>query len=318
MGVLGILLRQRDQRRRIAILLVTLSGFAQPPSSVSRAVLLQRHTPARGSRPGLLGLLRDARRDLPDRHGRCRTRRHPGYRHPCCSSSGRRFCCSCRRRSRWWRRALGSGRGARPRRASHRPWGHRSMAALPVRLATLADFERLIGRLPTFARLSGDQREAFVSAATVRDVPGRDPHPGARRRGLGRVLHPRGDDERRRARRRRSLSRPERRWRPATSSARSRRSPAAPARPTSSPTRTSVLLSVPADALRATMEVPEIHRLVFSTLTSRLLQHRGGRPAAPGRPRPGGTARPAHAAAERRGTAALLRRGRRRPEVSAT
>ena len=34
----------------------------------------------------------------------------------------------------------------------------------------------------------------------------------------------------------------------------------------------SVLLEVPAEALRATMVVPEIQRLVFSTLTSRLLR----------------------------------------------
>ena len=33
-----------------------------------------------------------------------------------------------------------------------------------------------------------------------------------------------------------------------------------------------VLLEVPAEALRATMTVPEIQRLVFSTLTSRLLR----------------------------------------------
>jgi hypothetical protein len=33
-----------------------------------------------------------------------------------------------------------------------------------------------------------------------------------------------------------------------------------------------VLLEVPADGLRATMAVPEIQRLVFSTLTSRLLR----------------------------------------------
>ena len=47
------------------------------------------------------------------------------------------------------------------------------------------------------------------------------------------------------------------------------------------------LLEVPAEALRATLVVPEIQRLVYSTLTSRLLHHRGRRPAAPGRSRPG-------------------------------
>jgi hypothetical protein len=45
------------------------------------------------------------------------------------------------------------------------------MAALPYRAATLADFDRLIGRLPTFARLADDQRAAFVRDATIREVP---------------------------------------------------------------------------------------------------------------------------------------------------
>ncbi|MEJ7696171.1 MAG: cyclic nucleotide-binding domain-containing protein [Candidatus Limnocylindrales bacterium] len=57
------------------------------------------------------------------------------------------------------------------------------------------------------------------------------------------------------------------------------------------------LLEVPAAALRATMVVPEIQKLVLSTLTSRLRPDRVGRPAAPGRPGAGRPARPAHTAA---------------------
>jgi len=40
-----------------------------------------------------------------------------------------------------------------------------------ARAATLADFDRLVGRLPTFGRLSAEQRDAFVADAVVRDVP---------------------------------------------------------------------------------------------------------------------------------------------------
>ncbi len=47
------------------------------------------------------------------------------------------------------------------------------------------------------------------------------------------------------------------------------------------------LLEVPAEALRATLVVPDIQRLVYSTLTSRLLTDRVRRPAAPRRPGPG-------------------------------
>ena len=66
------------------------------------------------------------------------------------------------------------------------------------------------------------------------------------------------------------------------------------------------LLEVPAEALRATMVVPEIQRLVLSTLTARLHADASRRPAAPGRARPGRPARPAHAAPGGRGAAAHL------------
>ena len=67
------------------------------------------------------------------------------------------------------------------------------------------------------------------------------------------------------------------------------------------------LLEVPAEALRATMAVPEIQKLVLSTMTSRLVAHGVRRPAAAGRRRPGGAARPAHAAPERGGVALVFR-----------
>jgi CRP-like cAMP-binding protein len=45
------------------------------------------------------------------------------------------------------------------------------VAISPVRAATLADFDRLAGRLAAFSRLSPDERSAFIEHATVRDVP---------------------------------------------------------------------------------------------------------------------------------------------------
>jgi MFS family permease len=62
-----------------------------------------------------------------------------------------------------WRRAL----------AALRASGTRVPAApgMPLRPATLGDFDRLAGRMPAFAQLSDAQRDAFVASATVRDVP---------------------------------------------------------------------------------------------------------------------------------------------------
>ena len=45
------------------------------------------------------------------------------------------------------------------------------LAQFPSRLATLADFDRMVGRLTTFGRLTPEQRSEFVRAAVVRDVP---------------------------------------------------------------------------------------------------------------------------------------------------
>ncbi len=149
--------------------------------------------------------------------------------------------------------------------------GAPALATLPVRVATLADFERLASRLGTFGRLTPEQRAAFVADATVREVP----------KGTKIVEH--GDV--------------------ASSAYFVLDGSAAAGIPeegggyrslstmgagdffgeiaalTGSPRTAdvvadadSVLLEVPAAALRATMVVPEIQRLIFSTLTSRLLR----------------------------------------------
>ena len=140
-----------------------------------------------------------------------------------------------------------------------------------MRAATLADFDRLIGKLPTFARLSDDQRSAFVKSATVREVPAGTrvlEHGDAASSayfildGVTSAGVPEEDG------RYRGLS-----------TMRAGDFFGEIAALTGSP-RTAdvvvdedaVLLEVPAESLRATMSVPEIQRLVFSTLTSRLLQ----------------------------------------------
>jgi CRP-like cAMP-binding protein len=43
--------------------------------------------------------------------------------------------------------------------------------AVPVRAATPADFERLIGRVPTLALLDDRQRAAFITSARVSETP---------------------------------------------------------------------------------------------------------------------------------------------------
>jgi MFS family permease len=143
-------------------------------------------------------------------------------------------------------------------------------AAAMVRPATLADFDLLATRLGTFGRLSPEQRSAFVREAVVREVPA----------GTRIVEH--GDvasnayfilDGRATA------------GIPQEGGYRGLSTMAAGdffgeiAALTGSPRTADVvadgdttLLEVPADALRSTMVVPEVQKLVFSTLTSRLLR----------------------------------------------
>ena len=142
------------------------------------------------------------------------------------------------------------------------------LAAFPARPATLADFDRLTSRLGTLAALSPEQRDAFIRDARVREVPA----------GTRIVEH--GDtasdayfliDGTATA------------GIPTEDSFRGL-STMGPgdffgeiAALTGSPRTADVvadsdatLLEVPAAALRSTMVVPELQRLVFSTLATRL------------------------------------------------
>ena len=142
------------------------------------------------------------------------------------------------------------------------------MALSPGRAATLADFGRLTARLGVFARLSPEQRTSFVRDATVLEVPGGAlvvahgdvassaffilegtttagiPDEGGFR-GLSTMTAGDFFGE----------------IGALTGSARTADVVA---------DVDTTLLEVPADALRATMVVPEIQRVVLSTMSSRL------------------------------------------------
>jgi CRP-like cAMP-binding protein/sugar phosphate permease len=249
-----------------AIAMVTLSGFLQPPSSVSRSVLLQRNTPreARGRVFSAFYVMRDVifligmagagLADIVD------------IRLLIFIASGLLFVSAA-----FTLVAPGLGvatwRAASARLAA----ATAGAAGAAFRPATLADFDRLIGKLPTFARLTPEQRAAFVRDATVREVAAGTrilehgdsatsayfilegtttagvPEEGGGFRGLSTMQA--GDF-----------------FGEIAALTGSRRTADVVA------DADTELLEVPADALRATMIVPDIQRLVFSTLTSRLVR----------------------------------------------
>jgi CRP-like cAMP-binding protein/sugar phosphate permease len=251
----------------VAIALVMVSGFFNSPSSVARSVLLQRNTPRemRGRVFSafyvmrdiifLLGMAGAGLADVLD------------IRLLLLVSGSLLFVSAA-----FTLVAPGLGiaslRAARARLEGAE--GAPALAGTPFRPATLADFDRLLGHVATFTRLSAAQRQAFVSDATVRDVPA-----GTRVVEHGDVASSAyfildgtatagiPDDGGYRG-----------------------LSTMGPgdffgeiAALTGSPRTADVvadddmtLIEVPADALRATMTVPEIQKLVFSTLTSRLIR----------------------------------------------
>jgi CRP-like cAMP-binding protein len=162
-----------------------------------------------------------------------------------------------------WRRALSALRAA--------PATIPAGAAAAARAATLADFDRLAVRLGTFTRLSEPQRSAFVRDAVVRDLPADAriithgdlassayfilegeaaagfPEPDGGYRGLSTMEA--GDFFGEIA----ALT-------------------GSPRTADVVTTQPSTLLEVPAASLRAVMEVPEVSKLLLSTLTERLLR----------------------------------------------
>jgi len=261
MGIAGILYGLSTQVG-VAILLVMVSGFFNAPSSIARSVLLQRNTPRemRGRVFSAFYVMRDvifllgmAGAGLAD---------YVDIRLLIVAASSLLFVSAAFT-------FVAPGLGVSTwRAASDRLRTAGAEAAAAIRPATLADFDHLAGRLAAFGRLSPDQRTAFVADATVRDVQA----------GTRIVQH--GDTA---SSAYFILDGATTAGIPVDDGYQGLSSMAAGdffgeiAALTGSPRTAdvvadvdSVILEVPAGALRATMVVPEVQRVVLSTMTSRL------------------------------------------------
>jgi CRP-like cAMP-binding protein len=248
----------------VAIVIVTVSGFANAPSAIARSTLLQRTTPRdmRGRVFSAFYVLRDivflfgmAAAGLADVIG-IRTMIFVAGMILFVASG--LVLVAPGLSIATWRAAAARLRLAEP-----------ATGALAIaRPATMADFDRLVGRLTPFARLTPEQRAAFVSKATVRDVPAgtRIVEHGETASSAYFILDGSATA-----------------GIPVDDGFRGLSTMAAGdffgeiAALTGSPRTADVvadvdttLLEVPAAALRATMVVPEINRVVLSTMTSRL------------------------------------------------
>lgn len=266
MGVAGVLYGLSPSIV-IAIAWVTVSGFFNSPAAVARQTLLQRHTPRelRGRVFSALFVMRDViflagmagaglADILPVRDlvifaslilvvVALAALVAPGVGRPAAE----------------WRRAL--------RTLSAAP----TAAPVAARPAAMGDFDRLVGRLATFSLLDEAHRAAFLRDAVVRDVPegARLVTHGERSTAAYFVL----DGEAAAG-----IPEPDGGYRGLSTMGAGDFFGEIGAL-TGSPrtadvvaTRPSTLLEVPADALRAVMDVPEVNRLLMSTLTERLLR----------------------------------------------
>jgi DHA3 family macrolide efflux protein-like MFS transporter len=255
----------------VAIFWVTLSGFFNSPSAVARQTLLQRNTPRelRGRVFSAMFVMRDviflagmAGAGLADVVN-VRVLLIGASLILCVVGVVALFVPGIGRPAAEWRRGASALRAARAHGAV--------VEGALARPATVGDFEVLVGRLATFTRLSATQRSAFLSHATVRDVP------------EGSRVITQGDA--------------------ATSAYFILEGEAAAGIPEADGgyrglstmsagdffgeigaltgstrtadvvvTRPSTLMEVPAEALRGAMEVPEVNKLLLSTLTERLLR----------------------------------------------
>lgn len=266
MGVSGILYGLATSIP-IAILLVMISGFFNSPSSVARQTLLQRNTPRemRGRVFSAFYVMRDVifligmagagLADIVD------IRLMIVVASSLLIVSGLFTLVAPGLGIATWRAAA-----ARLKAAGAAP----ALATFPARAATLADFDRLAAGVGPLAQLSPEQRAAFIRSATIREVPGgtqivehgdiassayfildgsaaagvptEDGYRGLSTMGAGDFF---GEIA------------------ALTGSARTADVIA---------DSDTTLLEVPAEALRATMVVPDIQRLIHATLTTRLLR----------------------------------------------
>jgi MFS family permease len=251
----------------LAILLVMISGFWNSPTSVARSVLLQRNTPRdmRGRVFSAYYVMRDviflfgmAGAGLAD---------IVNVRLLIGGASILLFGSAALA-------LVAPGLGIRSLRAARARLEEAGAApAVPAaafRPATLADFDRLVGRLTTFAWLAGPQRDAFLRDATVREVPAgtRIVEHGDLASSVYFILDGSA-----------TAGIPEDGGYRGLSTMNAGDFFGEIAALTGSPRTADVvadtdtsLMEVPAEALRATMIVPEIQKLVFSTLTSRLMR----------------------------------------------
>jgi CRP-like cAMP-binding protein/sugar phosphate permease len=251
----------------LAILLVMISGFFNSPSSVARSVLLQRNTPRdmRGRVFSAYYVMRDviflfgmAGAGLAD---------VINVRILIAFSAVLLFGSATLA-------LVAPGLGLRSLRAARarleEAEGAPALGVTPLRPATIADFDRLVGRLTTFARLSPAQRQAFIQDATVREIPAgtRIVEHGDTASSAYFILDGSA-----------TAGVPEDGGYRGLSTMGAGDFFGEIAALTGSPRTADVvadtettLMEVPAEALRATMTVPDIQRLVFSTLTSRLLR----------------------------------------------
>jgi CRP-like cAMP-binding protein/sugar phosphate permease len=167
MGTAGVLYGLSTQVG-VALVLVTITGFFNSPSSVARSVLLQRNTPRemRGRVFSAFYVMRDVifligmacagLADLID------------IRALIIFSSLLLFVSAAfvfvapGLGVSTWRAAA-----ARLRASEAAP----GIEASPVRAATIADFDLLAGRIGAFTQLSPERRASFLEGATVRQVP---------------------------------------------------------------------------------------------------------------------------------------------------
>ena len=169
MGLVGVLYGLADSIW-VAILLVTISGFLNAPGSIARKLVLQRNTPRemRGrvfsaffvSRDLVLvvGIAAAGLADVID----VRVLVVVASLVLVGAGLGTLFLPGLGQPAAEWRQALQRLRAA-PSAAAAAP--------VPVRAATPADFERLVGRLAVMDRVGGGDRANFIRGASVREVP---------------------------------------------------------------------------------------------------------------------------------------------------
>ena len=266
MGISGILYGLSPSIT-IAIVWAMVSGFFNSPSAVARQTLLQQNTPRelRGRVFSALFVMRDviflagmAGAGLAD---------VIDVRVMVIASSlilvvvglASLVAPGVGRPAAEWRRGLVALRATAPTGVGE------------VRPATMGDFDHLVGHLATFSRLSDPQRSAFIRNALLREVPegARLVTHGDKATAAYFILH--GEAAA-------GVPEPDGGYRGLSTMGAGDffgEIAALTGNPRTADvvaTQPSTLMEVPAESLRAVMEIPEVNKLLLSTLTERLLR----------------------------------------------